>query len=85
MSVRDFILAVLLLAPPSFALAQEPLMFGGKAFAGKWTGTWLSDGRSRAIGDMQMDLYVDDADRISGQVTFTTAATPPCSQERQRF
>lgn len=85
MTIRSLVLAVFLLPLAFVVSAQDPATAGGgKALVGKWTGKWLSDGRSRASGDMQMEL-VAEADRVTGRVMFVTSATPPCLSEWQKF
>ena len=97
MRLRNLVLVVLLsvLAPSVMAQGSATAVGGNAqtstttaalaAFLGKWTGKWLSDGRSRASGDLQMELFAASPDRVTGQVTFATSATPPCSPEWQKF
>lgn len=82
MVLRNVVIAVLLsLLSPQVVGQGSTAALEGKALVGKWTGKWLSAGRSRASGDMEMELFAADADRVTGQVTFATSATPPCSSE----
>jgi len=68
----------------AFAIvAQEPTAAAGAPSAypelGTWKGQWESSGRSRANGQMEIEITAIDGDRVTGQVRVATSATPACS------